>query len=502
MKQIQRVVQVLVIATGLLVSSAAFGGVLLNTPIDVIGNLSPASFTSNGYGTNTYKDWGNEPSVAVNPLNLNQIVVSSFSYGTSSTAIGANIFYSTNGGVDWTSQFSVPAPSNGVAIQRDWTFAYDNIGTLHAAVLGAGNIYHGSTTDPTSLAAWSWTGGGTPINTSTSGNADQPWIAVQGGRVFVGYDDFTAGVTLRVAASANNGTTFAIDNAISNGALAGNTVNPGTRIATDGAGNVYSIFGVGPSAGVGTHTVTYYLNRSRDGGATWDFTGAVGGLVITTGTSRQLDNAGTQASNTWFANVNDLRGNITAVAADATGAHIYTLIGKQDGSGTDRIYLREFHPVGTNLVASAEIVISPAGQRAALPSVTVLANGSVVIMYDTFDGNQVHVHIATSTDFGASISSDVIVYSFVPLTLLAATGSSTSNREFGDYQYLTSIGDTFYGTFAGLGNVNANGIDTTALIDPFFFSGSVTVPEPATLLLLILGLGALLSFGFFRHRMH
>jgi hypothetical protein len=89
--------------------------------------------------------------------------------------------------------------------------------------------------------------------------------------------------------------------------------------------------------------------------------------------------------------------------------------------------------------------------------VAVLANGTVVMMYDTYDGNQVHVHIATSTDFGASISSDVIAYSFAPLTLLAATGSSTSNREFGDYQYLTSIGDTFYGAFAGLGDVNAGG---------------------------------------------
>ena len=121
------------------------------------------------------------------------------------------------------------------------------------------------------------------------------------------------------------------------------------------------------------------------------------------------------------------------------------------------------------------------------------------MMYDTYDGDQVNVHIATSTDFGATISSDVIAYSFAPLALLAATGSSTSNREFGDYQYLTSTGDTFYGAFAGLGDVNAGGINTTALIDPYFISGSETVPEPSTLLLI---LGALLSFGFFRHRMH
>lgn len=500
MIKLRWLINVLVLGASSLASSAALAGLLVNAPIDVIGNLSATAFTSNGYGTNAYKDWGNEPSVAVNPLNTNQIVVSSFSYGTSSTTTGANIFYSTDGGANWTSQFSVPAPSGGVGISNDWNFAYDSSGVLHAAVMGgcnSCNIYHGTTSDPTSLAAWSWTGGGTAINGAGANNADQPWLAVQGSQVFVGYDDFSSATAVRVAASSDGGATFSIDSQVTNGAQAGNSVNPGTRIATDGAGNVYSIFGLGPSTGTGTHTVTYYLNRSQDGGATWDFTGSVGGLVITSGTSQQLDNSGTQASNTWFAGVNDLRGNVTAIAADAAGTHIYTLVGKQDGSGTDRIYLREFHPNGSNLDPSPEIAISPAGQRAALPSVTVLSNGAVVIMYDVYDGSQVHVHVATSTDFGASISSDVIAYSFVPLSLFAATGSNTSNREFGDYQYLTSVGDSFYGAFAGLGNVNAGGINTTGLIDPLFLSGTATVSEPETALLMLL---ALLSFGFSRRR--
>src|SRR5215831_17985698 len=191
----------------------AVAGVVVDTTFDVIGSLAPATFNLDQYGVRTYKDWGNEPSIAVNPANVNQMVISSFSYSSNSKTSGANIFYSTTGGATWTSQFSVPAPSNGVRIPNDWRFQYDSTGTLHATVLGGGNIYQGSTTNPTSLAAWSWTGGGTRINTSTSGNADQPWLAVQGGRVFVGYDDFTAGVTLRVTASNNNGTTFAIDNA-------------------------------------------------------------------------------------------------------------------------------------------------------------------------------------------------------------------------------------------------------------------------------------------------
>ena len=55
-----------------------------------------------------------------------------------------------------------------------------------------------------------------------------------------------------------------------------------------------------------------------------------------------------QASNNWFTHVNDLRGNITAIAPDKTGAHIYVLYGAQDNTGTDRIYLtnspRRGHP--------------------------------------------------------------------------------------------------------------------------------------------------------------
>ena len=486
-----------------LAAHAAFAGLTVGAPIDVIGNLPVASFIANGYGTNTYKDWGNEPSIAVNPLNTSQIVISSFSYGTSSTTSGANLFYSTTGGTNWTSQFSVPAPATGVRIPNDWKFAYDASGTLHGVVLGGCstcNIYQGSTNDPTSLAAWSYTGGGTRINNAASaGKADQPWIAIGGGKIFAAYDDFHAGTGERVTVSSNGGTSFPVDNPINNGAQA-NSVNPGTRIAADAAGKVYSIFGVGgPPSPAGVHTVDYYLNRSGDGGVTWDFNGSsgVGGILITSGKSSQLDNAGTQASNNWFAHVNDLRGNITAIATDKTGTHVYVLVGKQDGTGTDRIYLDSYLAVGVNLVKTSEIVVSPAFERAALPSLTVKDDGSVVILYETADANnKVHVHIAASDDFGATIATDIEEYSFNPRTLLQATGSTTSNREFGDYNFITSVGNTFFGTFAGLGNVNAGGIDTTGLIDPFFFSGSdVTVAEPGSLALLLVGLS---GFVFLR----
>jgi hypothetical protein len=129
-----------------------------------------------------------------------------------------------------------------------------------------------------------------------------------------------------------------------------------------------------------------------------------------------------------------------------------------------------------------------------LPSITVLDNGSVVILYDSYGADgKVHVHVATSKDFGATIDADTETYSFTPLSLLAATGRTNSNREFGDYDFITSVGNSFYGAFAGLGNVNGGGIDTTGLINPFFLSGNVTidaVPEPGTLPLVLMGVFA------------
>jgi hypothetical protein len=320
---------------------------------------------------------------------------------------------------------------------------------------------------------------------------------VQGGKVLVAYDDDHSNKGERVAVSNDN--TFTIDNPINNGPQP-NSPNPGTRIATDGTGNVYSIFGLGVSISRGVNNVAYYLNRSRDGGVTWDFNAnsPVGGIFIDSGVSTQAcrrpDQGGTctQTSNNWFAGVNNLLGNITAIASDKAGSHVYVLIGKQDVTGTDRINLVAYQPVGTNLIKSSEIVISPMGERAALPAITVLDDGTVVMTYETYSADgKVHIHVASSVDFGASIASDIEEYSFTPLTLAQVNpGNPNADREFGDYDFLMSIDDTVYGTFAGLGDVNVGGINTTGLIDPFFFSGTDAVPEPGTLSLVLTGLTA------------
>ena len=44
------------VAPGLLIAPAAFAGLIVSAPVDVIGNLPAATFTGLGYGTRSYKD--------------------------------------------------------------------------------------------------------------------------------------------------------------------------------------------------------------------------------------------------------------------------------------------------------------------------------------------------------------------------------------------------------------------------------------------------------------
>jgi len=118
-------------------------------PIDVVGNFGSFNEYNTNFAPQTYKDWGNEPFVAVNPLNTSQIVVSGFGFGSPN----ANYYYSTDAGTSWGSRFAVTTPVTGVSVPNDQVFVYDKTGTLHAIMLGSDssgntNIYHGSTAKP------------------------------------------------------------------------------------------------------------------------------------------------------------------------------------------------------------------------------------------------------------------------------------------------------------------------------------------------------------------
>ena len=466
-------------------------------PVDVIGSFGSYSEYSSGFNQ-TYKDWGNEPFVAVNPLSTNEVVVSGFGYGSP----GANYYYSTNGGMTWGARFAVSSPVTGVTVPNDQVFAYDKNGRLHAIMLGSDNanrnntnIYHGYTDNPNNdgkngrpASNWTWTQNtaqGNAINANGRNSADQPWIAISGNNIFASYANFAtvgSGVEERIVKSTDLGTTFGAGNdfAVSRNGQVSSTVNPGLRIATDALGNVYSVFGIGTADTGSVQTVTYRLNRNTD------FTNAnagPGGLIIDGGQSAQFGSS--------FGNINQLQGNVTAIAVTQDGSHVYVVYGKKDGANVDRLYLAEFHSDGHGgLVERANPrVLSPAGLEAALPSVTVTANGTVAIEYDTFDAatSTFVIHYTTSGDNGLNFN-DQAIDSFTTPGAPNTPEFPDQTRMLGDYQYLTSLGDTVFGTFAARGNVftnvGGNITDTRGNIDPFYFSVTFASPEPGTVTLL------------------
>jgi hypothetical protein len=456
-------------------------------PVDVIGTLPLAEYNT-WIAPQAYNEWGFEPVIAVNPADPNKIVISTLAFN-SDFSDGASLWYSTNGGNTWGIRFPIKNPPSG-KVPSDQVYAYDSAGVLHGALLAQTNtaIYHGSTADPEEdgvngrpATVWNWTA--TAINSGYSTTPDQPWMAVGGGNIFVSWHNFTTtgdAAEERVATSFDNGTSFMVDVAIGTpGRLSvkyrsspDEFINPGIRIAMDGQGNVYAIFGFATNSVGGIPFMQYRLNRSSAAGA-WDFTFTnlpIGGLPIDSGSSSQ----GTDPA-LWFGGVNELLGNTTALATDRNGAHIYAVYGKQVG-GVDRLLLAEFHDDGTgNLVERGNpVAFSTAGQQAALPSVAVTDDGTVYILYDTFtsaDG-QFHVHLTRSSDQGKTFASsaDRVLEDF--------SAPFAGQKILGDYQYLTVLSNTVYGTFAGRGLAaaqNPNGFDRSSSIDPFFFS---VLPEP------------------------
>jgi hypothetical protein len=473
--------------------------------IDVIGNLPVAEYNQ-FIGSQSLKDWGNEPFIAVNPTNTSQVVISSFAYGAfvsgSGDAAGkSSIWYSTNGGTSWGIRFPIPtAAPGGGGVPNDQTFAYDKAGNLHGTFLTYGsqlNNYTGSTANPNNdgvngrpATGWSYNSNRVNVAAITNNTADQPWMATaQVGaqnRVYVGYDSFrSGGVEMRASVSIDNGTTFTAgrDNPISAGGAVTTQTNPGLRIATDNAGNVYSIFGIGDASGPNSTThVNYRLNMSADGGQTWKFTNsssAPGGLPIASGLSTQLGSS--------FGGVNALLGNITAIASDRAGNNVYAVFGMKDGAngtGTDRLWLADFQPDGAGglIERSNPTAFSVPGERAALPSIAVTDSGKIFVMYDTFANGLFHVYLTESEDGGLDFTT-VDLYDFSGSGIPIANG----NRLLGDYQFLEALGDTVFGAFSARGDVNANGINTTDKDVPFFFSTTGIVPEPTSLLLVVSG---------------
>ncbi|MEU6576566.1 Ig-like domain-containing protein [Streptomyces sp. NPDC046805] len=409
---------------------------------------------------------GGEPSIAVNPANPNQVAITRF--GGSSWNNNASVLYSTNGGQNWTDEASIPPPPGvqGTAgCPCDQTIDYGRDGRLYGTFLTAGitatHVVTGSTNDPTQASAWHWNGNPAQLTSGNRTNVDQPWLVVNRApsnrrqdNVYAAYDvgNSTPTPEARVAVSYGaDPVNITADNKA--GGYSNPVVtNPGLRLAADHRiGTVYALYE--QSAGnilLQPKTITYKLNRSTDGGATWSLNDSADGLTVDTVPSDQ-------APGYKFAGNNALLGGIDHAAVDPTNGDVYVVYG-EDAGGNNRIKIRRLTPNGSGGLSVGPASNVSTSTNAALPSVAVLSDGTVGVLYDTFDGTTtagfpiVSAHLARSTDHGATFSDTVLQTFQTP-----PNNGDPRQRVLGDYQQLKALGNTFHGVFAG----NLSGVSIT-----------------------------------------
>ena len=419
--------------------------------VDVVVNNTDPNLTN----TDTFND--GETSIAVNPANINEIVITAFS---ESWGANAPLWRSTDGGNIWTKQFTIPAPP-GVAAAGcpcDQAVDYGRNNQMSGTFLIDDDIFSGTSTNPASAAAWNWlviagvTQRTNHLVPSSFGNADQPWLLVNldpttptQDDVYAAYDDFSGGPDMRVAVSFGvDPPNFTVDN--QSGTSTGG-INPGHRLAVDRqTGFVYSLFQrcVG-NCGGDPKNINYMLNRSTDGGATWILNGMPGGIIVADADSTQPQPK--------FGTVNALLGGADHAAVDPNNGDVYYVYGSRDaGTGNDRLAIRRiFDNGGGGVTVGPENFVT--GQvEAAIPSVAVASNGIVGVFYYTFDGFSsgfpiFSAHLAQSSDQGVTFS-DQVLETFLSS---AADNGNPRQRVLGDYMQMKAVGTCFYGAFTGNG---------------------------------------------------
>jgi hypothetical protein len=458
-------------------------------------NLSDPVLSSQA---NTFDN--SEPSIAINPANPNQIVVMA---GFGGWPGNAPLFQSTDGGHTWARYRSITVPPGAANVSGcpcDQTVDLGHGNTLYGTFLTAGanvgSIYSGSTTDPTTSAAWNWRTSGTPpvaqktdlnaVGQATNTDfADQPWLLVNRDPttasqddVYVAYDDFGAGsppINMRVAeATGANPPDFTVDN--QSGTGGGSGTNPGHRLAVDPTtGAIYSVFqqATGVNADGSVH-INYMLNRSTNGGAAWMLNGQVGGIPVAKADSNQPTPK--------FGTVNALLGGVDHAAVDPNSGNVYYVYGARDSAtGNNRLAIVRLQTDASGNMSVVQSSFVTGQVQAALPSVAVASNGTVGVLYDTFDGFSSNLpmfsaHLAVSTDHAATFN-DVVLQTFLSP---APDNGDPRQRVLGDFQQLKALRNTFYGVFSG--NRAAPPFNAPmSVIDPIFFKTPAGVPAFAYL---------------------
>lgn len=451
-----------------------------------------------------------ETSIAVNPNNANQRIVSAFAGGPT-----GNYYGTGNGGSSYSQIDTKPV--------ADTTLAWSDSGTAYEArLVGAGQLLVESSNAPlttgfnTSVAAATYNGPG------NFGGVDQPAIFAKqmGGadHIFVGFNDTTASSnSATVRYSTNGGGVF--QNAVLDDKSPGQGDGPPIRVSAANDGKtVYAAFQRFNSAvttgGSNDYSGDVVVTRDDNGGAN-NFTNLKTGL-----------NNGRNV----VANV-VIPYDVTSVGNERLGSDLSIVVDPNHANKIFVAYDKVTGGKGQVIVASSNdsgqtfttVFSSAAANSTGLPYLAVTNTGVVGLIVLEKVGANLETHFLQSSD-DFTTSTDTTLSRFSDGT--PATGAN-SLPYVGDYFGLTAVGDTFYGSFAAsndpslsiwkspdlavtfqrevvggnlgdagakLGNGSGNA-NVAISIDPYAFSvRGRSVPEPASIAMLVLGGGLLIQF--------
>jgi hypothetical protein len=435
-----------------------------------------------------------EPSLAVDPLDPRLMIAGVFGSSTHP------YFMSTNGGTAWSDYGTINHQDKSLAWLQDGSAALtatllNDVISTYSGTIGGSNF-------------------GSAINTFNNGHSlDQPWIRTgPSNHVYVAYNDLfyagpsKGGATAFVLVSANGGSTYT---AVSVDRLASSTLQdaPSVRLAVNG-NTVYAAFThwtsvIDSTTGATRYTSQVVIVRSDNGGAD-NFTAlgnAGNGVQVAAPTSYATDRGSVS-----LALGQERTDAELAIAVDPNNPNrVIVVYGAAPGASISTANTQLIVAESTNGGATwkTDYTLSASSTNYALPGLSILANGSVGLLYCDYNitPNTLDQHLLTTTD-DFTTTSDVLLG-----TESNATPTSQFNPYIGDFFDLTSVGNNFCGIFcasnadngtdAQLNSVTAflrnhsgtpgmpgfqvtdgSGNPVTASIDPYVFSGQLVTGPP------------------------
>ena len=407
-----------------------------------------------------------EISIGVDPKNTNRVVISDVSGGPDATVL---LWLSTDGGTTWTKKLTINSPRTssvlGCPCDQAAEFAqfYSLTGAISkiAGSVGAyDNFNLQGFVPPVSQLA------GLDIK-------EQPWLLT--GRstsaagvlksISVAHGDFSTALSQWAAVPGGIDWGRIANGFHRTGASVG-VVNLGYRLASDPrSGALYSLFQRWRNAeGGDSQNINYMLNRSTDGGRTWELNGSPEGIVVA--------NADSTQPLPKFCTVNATLGGADQAVVDQQTATFY-VYGKRDPeTGNNRLAVRRLSDDKHGGLAIGPEVFVTGQVQAAIPAVAITSNDTLGVFYYVCDGTSLTgfpiltAHFSVSTDQGNSFIDNALATFLSP----AKDDGNPRQQVLGNYMQTKAVGDIFLGVFIGNGEPFRSSISST---HPVFYKVSV-----------------------------